>query len=554
MLSAKLRDKKMEDLDKFQFDLLVIGGGITGAGIALDAVSRGLSVALIEKNDFASGTSSRSTKLIHGGLRYLKQFEIKMVRDVGREREVVYENAVHVTEPQWMLLPFHKGGTFGPFTTSVGLKVYDSLAGVKKGERRKMLSAEETLKKEPLLKAEGLQGGGYYVEYRTDDARLTMEILKKASELGALCLNYVTAEEFLYSNGKVSGVEAKCSITGKKIGIGARKVVNAAGPWVDEIRDIDSKSADKQIRLTKGVHIVVDRKTFPLIQPVYFDAPDGRMIFAVRRDDKVYIGTTDTFYEGDPAEAAASEEDVAYLLAAVESMFPSMKLTPSDVESTWAGVRPLVYEEGKGPSEISRKDEVWESENGLISIAGGKLTGYRKMAEAIVDRVTKTLEKDGSKKYGKSVTKKLPLSGGDFGGSKNFSRFVQSMALQSEQFGLSPDEGRMFAQFFGTNAGKVFEQYWKRSAEPHKDGLPDELAAVVAYAIEDEMAMTPSDFFIRRTGDLYFHLQDVIRYQDQVLEFMAKHLNYNEEQKQQYRAELLAEIDKATRFGRGVPR
>lgn len=553
MFSAKLRQQKIEELNMYQFDLVVIGGGITGAGIALDAVSRGLSVALIEKNDFASGTSSRSTKLIHGGLRYLKQFEVKMVRDVGREREVVYENAVHVTEPQWMLLPFHKGGTFGPLTTSVGLRVYDYLAGVKKGERRKMLTADEALSKEPLLKSEGLQGGGYYVEYRTDDARLTLEILKKADELGALCLNYVKAEDFLYKNGKVSGVEAVETINGTKVAIEAKKVVNAAGPWVDDIRDIDSTAADKQIRLTKGVHIVVDRQTFPLRQPVYFDAPDGRMIFAIPRDDKAYIGTTDTFYDGDPAEAAAAEEDVTYLLDALRHMFPSTSLGHSDVESTWAGVRPLIYEEGKDPSEISRKDEVWESENGLISIAGGKLTGYRKMAEAITDRVIKSLETDSHKKFGKSVTKKLPLSGGDFGGSKNFPRFVSSMALQSEQFGLAPEEGRMFAQFFGTNAGKVFEHYWKRSAEPHRDGLPDVLAAVVSYAMEDEMAVTPSDFFIRRTGDLYFHIADVMRYKEQVLDYMGKHLNYSEEQKVRYRKELLEEIDKATRFGRGMP-
>lgn len=550
MFSAKMRHQKLEELATYQFDLVVIGGGITGAGIALDAVSRGMSVALIEKNDFASGTSSRSTKLIHGGLRYLKQFEVKMVRDVGREREVVYENATHVTEPQWMLLPFHKGGTFGPLSTSVGLRVYDYLAGVKKGERRKMLSAEEALKKEPLLKSEGLQGGGYYVEYRTDDARLTLEILKKAAELGALCLNYIKAEDFLYTNGKVSGVEASCSVTGQTLAIAARKVVNAAGPWVDEIRDIDSTAADKQIRLTKGVHIVVDRKTFPLRQPVYFDAPDGRMIFAIPRDDKAYIGTTDTFYDGDPADAAATEDDVAYLLDAISHMFPAANLLQKDVESTWAGVRPLVYEEGKNPSEISRKDEVWESENGLISIAGGKLTGYRKMAEAITDRVAKALEKDSGKKYGKSVTKKLPLSGGDFGGSANFPRFVRSMALQSQQFGLTPDEGRMFAQFFGTNAGKVFTLYEKRLAAHHQDHLPDVLAAVVEYAVNEEMAQTPSDFFIRRTGDLYFHMADVVRYKDQVLDFMAELLGYTELQKETYRRELQDEIHKATRFGK----
>ncbi|MFD0129242.1 glycerol-3-phosphate dehydrogenase, partial [Bacillus subtilis] len=173
--SSLERDRMLTDMTKKTYDLFIIGGGITGAGTALDAASRGMKVALSEMQDFAAGTSSRSTKLVHGGLRYLKQFEVKMVAEVGKERAIVYENGPHVTTPEWMLLPFHKGGTFGSFTTSIGLRVYDFLAGVKKSERRSMLSAKETLQKEPLVKKDGLKGGGYYVEYRTDDARLTIE-------------------------------------------------------------------------------------------------------------------------------------------------------------------------------------------------------------------------------------------------------------------------------------------------------------------------------------------------------------------------------------------
>lgn len=551
MFSAKQRAEQIGKLSKYQFDVLVIGGGITGAGIALDAVSRGMSVALVEMQDFAAGTSSRSTKLVHGGLRYLKQFEVKLVAEVGKEREIVYENAVHVTEPQRMLLPFHRGGTFGPLSTSLGLRVYDFLAGVKKSERRKMLKPEEALEKEPLLKKEGLLGAGYYVEYRTDDARLTLETLKKAVEGGAVCLNYAKAQSFLYKNGKVAGAWIVDGVHGQSFEVDARVTVNASGPWVDEVRSLDAKTTGKQLRLTKGTHIVVDQQKFPLRQAVYFDTPDKRMVFAIPRDTKVYVGTTDTFFQQDPIDPSATKEDVAYLIEAVCRMFPEVRLAPSDIESTWAGVRPLIFEEGKDPSEISRKDEIWESANGLISIAGGKLTGYRKMAETIVDKTAKRLSKDTGKKYGGSVTKHLPLSGGDFGGSANFGGFVSQTALSAGQFGLSPEEGRMLAQFFGTNAGKVFG-YYQQMPETNPQGLPKSLAAIVKYAIEDEMALTPADFFVRRTGDLFFHIADVVRYKESVLEFMACELDYSEEQKTRYRNELNEEIERATRHVRGA--
>lgn len=551
MFSAKQRMQEIEKLSSSEFDVLVIGGGITGAGIALDAASRGMTVALIEMQDFAAGTSSRSTKLVHGGLRYLKQFEVKLVAEVGREREIVYENAVHVTEPQGMLLPFHKNGTFGPISTSLGLRVYDFLAGVKKQERRKMLKPDEALQKEPLLLQDGLLGGGYYVEYRTDDARLTLETMKKAAELGAVCLNYTKATGFLYKKGKVSGVHAFDGVRGGSFGIDAKVVVNATGPWVDEVRSADAKTSGKQLRLTKGSHIVLSQQAFPLRQAVYFDTPDKRMVFAIPRDTKVYVGTTDTFYEADPIEPEVTKADVDYLIEAVTRMFPAVQLEAKDVESTWAGVRPLIYEEGKDPSEISRKDEIWESANGLISIAGGKLTDYRKMAETIVDKVAKRLKKQTGKKYGHSTTKHLPLSGGDFGGSKNYARFVHQTALSAEQFGLSAQDGRMIAQFFGTNAGKLFGLY-QAMPDTEVAGLPKILAATVRYAIEEEMAVTPSDFFVRRTGDLYFHIDDVLKYMVAVLDFMAAELEYTEAQKTHYKNQLIGELKQATRFGKGL--
>ncbi|KIY23832.1 glycerol-3-phosphate dehydrogenase/oxidase, partial [Mesobacillus subterraneus] len=386
-------------LKKEAFDVMVIGGGITGAGIALDAATRGMNIALLEMQDFAAGTSSRSTKLVHGGLRYLKQFEVKMVAEVGKERAIVYENGPHVTTPMWMLLPFHKGGTFGSFTTSIGLRVYDFLAGVKKAERRKMFSATETLTREPLVKKDGLKGGGYYVEYRTDDARLTIEVMKQAVSKGASALNYSKVKNLIYKNGVVAGVLVEDLLTGEEYEVYAKKVVNATGPWVDGIREMDDSKKGKTLKLSKGVHIVIDQSRFPLKQAIYFDTQDGRMVFAIPRDGKTYVGTTDTFYNDDPINPGMTEEDRSYLLKAIHYMFPEVNVTENDIESSWAGVRPLIHEDGKAPSEISRKDEIWESDSKLITIAGGKLTGYRKMAETIVDLLAEKLTTEDGRSF-----------------------------------------------------------------------------------------------------------------------------------------------------------
>ena len=394
-MAALGRLERLRELEREQWDVLVIGGGITGAGIALDAASRGMKTALVEMQDFAAGTSSRSTKLVHGGLRYLKQFEVKMVAEVGKERAVVYENGPHVTTPEWMLLPIYKGGTFGMFTTSIGLMLYDYLAGVKRGERRKMLGVEQTLAREPLLGREGLKGGGYYVEYRTDDARLTMEVMKKAAQLGAAPVNYAKVEELLYDGGKLTGVSVRDLVGGGTYQVRARKVVNATGPWVDELREMDRSRKGKTLRLTKGIHLVFDQSRFPLKQAVYFDTPDGRMVFAIPRDGKTYVGTTDTDYTGDTAHPVMTSADRDYVLAATNGMFPGVKLTAEDVESSWAGLRPLIYQEGKSPSEVSRKDEIFRSESGMLTIAGGKLTGYRKMAEMVTDMIAGQLASEG---------------------------------------------------------------------------------------------------------------------------------------------------------------
>jgi glycerol-3-phosphate dehydrogenase len=539
--SSFTRRQVLAQMRKEQFDILVVGGGITGCGIALDAVTRGMKTALVEMQDFAAGTSSRSTKLVHGGLRYLKQLEVKMVAEVGKERAIVYENGPHVTTPEWMLLPIYKGGTFGKFSTSIGLWVYDYLAGVKKSERRTMLSAQETLQKEPLIKKEGLKGGGYYVEYRTDDARLTIEVLKEAVANGVYAANYAKVIEFLYKEGKIIGARVQDQLNGEQYDIYAKKVVNATGPWVDELRDKDYSKAGKNLRLTKGVHLVMDQKRFPLRQAVYFDTPDGRMVFAIPRDGKTYVGTTDTFFDGDTAHPKVTAEDRMYIINAINYMFPSVKITERDVESSWAGVRPLIYEDGKNPSEISRKDEIWQSPSGLITIAGGKLTGYRKMAETVVNLVAKLLSQEERRTFKRCQTKQMPISGGHVGGSSNFKKFIKSKFELAAAAGFSKEQYEKLVRLYGSNIDKIFDIALTYESN-NKYGLPLDVYVQIAYALQEEMAVKPVDFFIRRTGALFFNIHWVHKWKRAVIEYMADVLEWTQEEKQSYLQELNIEL------------
>ncbi|EAK9823634.1 glycerol-3-phosphate dehydrogenase/oxidase [Listeria monocytogenes] len=546
LFSAFDRETIERNLQEEKFDLVIVGGGITGAGIALDATSRGMSVALVEMGDFASGTSSRSTKLVHGGLRYLQQFEIKEVADLGKERAIVYENGPHVTTPEWMMLPFHKGGNMGKTTASFGIRLYDYLAGVKKNERRKILSAKETLAKNPFVKKDGLKGSGYYVEYRTDDARLTIEVMKKAVELGANAINYTKAEHFLYDDNKqVVGVTVTDRLSGKAYDIKGHRVINAAGPWVDKVRKLDYATNNKHLRLTKGIHLVIDKQKFPMEQAVYFDTPDGRMVFAIPRDKKVYVGTTDTVYDEAVINPKALESDHNYVIKAINYMFPDVHITEKDIESSWAGVRPLIYEEGKDPSEISRKDEVWFSESGLITMAGGKLTGYRKMAEKLLDDVSKSLAKETGKKYKPVQTKHLPISGGDIGGSEQLEAFLSKKAKEgNNRFGWRLEEGREMAKRFGSNIDQLFT-YAQEHKEQNETTLPNSLYAELRYSIQHEAVTTPIDFLLRRTGYLLFDMPYLLEWKDAVVDEMAKQFHWSDDVKQTYIEELNIQINDA---------
>jgi glycerol-3-phosphate dehydrogenase len=376
---------------------------------------------------------------------------------------------------------------------------------------------------EPLLRKEGIKAGGLYFEYRTDDARLTAEILKTAVEFGAICLNYAEINGFEYDSGNlIKKAKVKDNLQGSAFSVNAKIFVNAAGPWVDNLRAFDRDGVKgKRLHLSKGVHLVIPFEKLALKQSVYFDVKaDKRMIFAIPRDSITYLGTTDTNFSGDINNPEASAQDAAYIIAAVNEMFPSADLKVEDVISSWAGLRPLIHQDGKSVSELSRKDEIFLSKSGLISIAGGKLTGYRKMAEKVVNLV--------SKKLGRKVacgTKNLKLSGADFETNEALDRFFNLRCGQAKQISASHQEIKSLLNRYGANIDLIlanaFELYQQES-DPSKRLLLAELY----YCIEYEQVASLCDFLIRRSGRLYFNRPELENQYHFIAEAMAKKLNW----------------------------
>ncbi|QZT26820.1 type 1 glycerol-3-phosphate oxidase [Streptococcus dysgalactiae] len=588
--TRRLALQKMQERD---LDLLIIGGGITGAGVALQAAASGLDTGLIEMQDFAEGTSSRSTKLVHGGLRYLKQFDVEVVSDTVSERAVVQQIAPHIPKPDPMLLPVYDepGSTFSMFRLKVAMDLYDLLAGVSNTPAaNKVLTKEEVLKREPDLKQEGLLGGGVYLDFRNNDARLVIENIKRANRDGALIASHVKAEDFLLDDkGQIIGVKARDLLTDQEIIIKAKLVINTTGPWSDEIRQFSHKGQPiHQMRPTKGVHLVVDRQKLPVSQPVYVDTGlnDGRMVFVLPREEKTYFGTTDTDYTGDLQHPQVTQEDVDYLLGIVNNRFPNANLTINDIESSWAGLRPLLsgnsasdYNGGNSgklsddsfdhlidtvkayinhedsreavekaikqvetstsekeldPSAVSRGSSFERDENGLFTLAGGKITDYRKMAEGALKVIIQVLKEDFGKSFKLINSTTYPVSGGEINPA-NVDSELEAYAQLGTLSGLSMDDARYLANLYGSNAPKVFALTRQLKAA---EGLSLAETLSLHYAMDYEMALKPTDYFLRRTNHLLFMRDSLDALIVPVIEEMAKHFDWSTDEKVKQEEEL----------------
>lgn len=424
-LSGRNRSAILRKLATEPLDVLVIGGGINGAGIAREAALRGLRVGLIDKGDFASGTSSRSSKLIHGGLRYLELGDIRLVFSACQERDLLRRRlAPHLVRPLPFVFPVYRGDPRGVTAINAGLWLYDLLAAFRNIARHRRLSRDATRTMEPGLRQDGLRGAGYYYDCWTDDARLTLETVLSAWREGATVCNYVAVTAFRHAadhGNRVSGVELRDMLGTDVVDVDARVVVNAAGPWVDAVRALADPTAQPILRVTKGVHIVVPRDRVGNQNAVVLRAPsDGRVMFVIPWGSGTLVGTTDTDYLGSLDDVRADRGDVAYLLDAVNHYFPAAKLGIDDVVSAYAGLRPLVAPEagrnGGGPSAVSREEAILESPDGLISLAGGKLTTFRRVAITVVDRVVRALRRQGERRrFPPSQSHRKPLLGAGCG-------------------------------------------------------------------------------------------------------------------------------------------
>lgn len=373
--------------DDSGLDVLIIGGGIVGAGICRDAAMRGMRTALVEQYDFAYGTSSRSSRLLHGGLRYLAQGRIGLVREASREKKVLHRIAPHLATPLPFIFPTRKGPTWPRWKLSIGVKIYDGLCGGSNLGPSETWSAEKTLDRIPALKRTHLTGAVRYYDAMTSDARLVLDTLKSGARNGAQVLNYCRFDSARPGDG-IWRVNLTDTLAGSSFTVRARSIVNATGPWSDRL-----PHSQARIRPTKGIHIVIQHTRLPLPDAVVMPK-DNRILFAIPWGERVYIGTTDTDYTGPLDRPRCTEEDIAYVLAVANEHFPGTNLVPGDVLSSWAGLRPLIAKRNGNPSDISRKHEIILQANGWMDVTGGKLTTYRLMAEQAVDRLARRLDLD----------------------------------------------------------------------------------------------------------------------------------------------------------------
>ena len=507
--SARTRVANLDRLRDETFDVLVVGGGIVGAGVARDAACRGLRTALVERGDFASGTSGKTSRLIHGGLRYLRSYRVGLVRQSVRERDLLLKRAPSLVHPLAFVIPAYRGRRPGALLLRFGLFLYDFLSRGKTVPRRVWLAADATVEREPRLSSDALAGAGIYYDAWTDDARLVLAVVKDAAEAGACVANYTEVVELLHDEGgRVVGARLRDVIENRTLDARARIAVNATGVWLDRLR---APRGIPTIRATKGIHIFLPRTKVGNRHALALTAPrDGRIVFVLPWNELALVGTTDTDYGGDADHVVPNAADVAYLLDVVNSAFPQARVTTDDVVSAYAGLRPLLRNRRADAreSDISREHAIFEDNDGLISVAGGKLTTHRSMAEDVIDLVSARLERTTA-----TPTKERPL-GPPTHPLADFTTmgFDEASALHL-QARFAPEQVRRHLE-----------------APRARDRIVDDLAHVwveVEVAIHEEMAMTLVDVLVRRLGLFYEARDQALGVADEVAERMAETLGWD---------------------------
>jgi glycerol-3-phosphate dehydrogenase len=490
--------KKISNGGSSEWDLIIIGGGATGLGVALDAVSRGYKALVLEQSDFSKGTSSRSTKLVHGGVRYLAQGNIDLVREALRERGLLQKNAPHLVQNEIFVIPNYSW--WDKFFYTVGLTVYDLLSGKLSLGRSKGISKKEAVSRIPTIKQDGLKGGVIYHDGQFDDSRLAVNVAQTISERGGGVLNYFEVTGLIKNNGKVTGVKAIDNENGEEYSINAKAVINATGVFVDEILSMDQPGHKNIVRPSQGVHIVLEREFLPGNDAIMIPkTDDGRVLFAVPWHNKVVVGTTDTPLDEHSLEPTALEEEIEFILKTSDK-YLTKKPTRADVKSVFAGLRPLAAPQGDSQKtkEISRSHKVMVSNSGLITITGGKWTTFRKMGEDTVDKAISVAKLPKVK----SASETLPVHGAAEGIDFNDPLYF---------YGSDLDEIKHLMNEEPELQEKLHEDYWHVKAE-------------VVWAVRNEMARTVEDFLARRIRMLFLDARAAIDMAPEVAELMRKEL------------------------------
>jgi glycerol-3-phosphate dehydrogenase len=553
------RDRHLARATGLHFDLLVVGGGITGAGVARDAARRGLRVLLVDQGDLAQGTSSRSSKLVHGGLRYLEHGQIGLVFESVSERRILMEIAPHLVRPLPFLFPVYRQQGRSPLVLGAGMWLYDGLSLFRSPQLHRRLSRADILNEEPTLAREGLRSAELYYDCGTDDGRLTLETALDAVEWGATLLTWCRWEAFLHHpSGRIVGARLRDRLTDQLLEVSISAAVNATGPWTDMTLALCAPRPTRLLRPTKGVHIVVDRERLPVRYATVMVHPkDRRVLFAIPWGERTYLGTTDTDWNGDPDLVAADRDDVGYLLEAAEAFFPERKLREDDVLATWAGLRPLLSQEGIAESSVSREHRVLVDLDGLVTVAGGKLTTYRRMAAEVVERVLDVLRLSGHDPgpLEAPMTDREALPGAvgwpegevpAIGASSLEATILGRLAasVQDRSRGrLGPDTARLLVETLGMRARDLADACARDPllAEPLLPGRPECLGQVL-WAVEREEAQRLQDVLIRRLNLFFKDEEQGLGCADAVSRAMARSLDWSEARRlaevEDYRAEV----------------
>ncbi|MCC7352741.1 MAG: glycerol-3-phosphate dehydrogenase/oxidase [Anaerolineae bacterium] len=528
--SAATRQHNLQRLPQETWDILVVGGGITGTSIARDAALRGFRTALLEKGDFASGTSSRSSRLAHGGIRYLESYEFALVFEALRERGILRRIAPHLVHPTPFIYPVYRGKEPPLWKLAAGMWLYDALALFRNFRLHRIAGRGRIREWEPVMGQEGLQGGAEYYDSVVYDARLTLAVARSAHRAGAALVNHAAVVSFSKEDGRIVGVGARDALSGKELAARACVVVNATGVWGDALMQMDDPDAPHHLRPSKGIHILVRRERMGHWRAVVFFSPrDGRILFLIPWGAFSIIGTTDTEYEGDLDKPYTTAEDVAYVLEAANAAFPEAGLRESDIVSNWAGLRPLVFEgDASSTYKVSREHRIFVSPSGLVSISGGKLTTAREMARQVVEIAQKRLAEAGIHATSPCRTHLEPL---DPAPLSELQHLADARGRGHTETGPAPALVEHLIGRYGSEYRDLLA--WMAAdpglAEPLVVGLPYRWAEV-RYALEREMALTLSDLLIRRIPLIYEAPDQGLEVVQAVSRRMGKTLGWSEEQ------------------------